>query len=254
MWTVRATLPLAAATESPSTAVIVTVGILTLFVTVVGWPMLTHVITIAHEGGHAWAASSSGGRVKSVLLERTGAGETRSDLPARTSALTFFYSAGYFGPSVFGVLGSFLLVRGQVDAILWISFVLVGILLINVVNPFGWFSALLTGIVLFLVARYASDGLQELFAIAWVWFLLFGGYGDVLGLRKVRRLATAKKPDKKSDAAILGEKTWVPAPIWVGIFWLGAVAALLLGVCILLGLVELPALPPEPTAPAPTRT
>jgi hypothetical protein len=252
VWTVRATLPLAAATEPPSTAVIVAVGILTLFVTVVGWPMLTHVITIAHEGGHAWAASASGGRVLSVNLGRNGGGHTDAAHSKRFTTMAFVGSAGYFGPSVFGVLGSFLLVRGQVDAVLWISFVLVGILLINVANPFGWFSALLTGIVLFLVARYASDGLQELFAVAWVWFLLFGGYGDVLYLRKVRRLATAKKPDKESDAYILGDKTWVPAPIWAAFFWLGALVALVIGTGIMLGLVELPALPPAPTAPAPT--
>jgi len=255
VWTVRDSLTLAAASEPPSEAVVVLSGILALLITVVGWPMLTHVITIAHEGGHATAASLSGGRVNFVELFRTGDGNTDFNYSGGKGAIAFIGSAGYIGPSVFGLLGSFLLTRGQFEAILWISLVLVGILLLNVKNPFGWLSAILTGIVLFVMARYAPDGLQELFAVTWVWFLLFGGYGDVLGLRKLRRLAkAAKKPDKKSDARKLGDKTGIPAPFWVALFWLCAVAALILGGGIMLGLVELPSPPPVPAAPRPTPT
>ncbi|WP_460849384.1 M50 family metallopeptidase [Phytohabitans suffuscus] len=230
--------PLAASVEPPSQVLVVAAGILALLITVIGWPLLTHVIAIAHEGGHATAASVSGGRVVAVRLERSGNGRTDFAAGKGQSTLAFIGSAGYIGPSVFGVLGSFLLVKGQVEAILWASLVLVGILLLNVANPFGWFSSLLTGIVLFLVARYAPDAPQTLFAVTWVWFLLFGGYGDVLGLRKVRRaLRAAKKRDEETDAGILGKQTWVPAPIWVALFWLGAVAGLLLGAGIMLGMV-----------------
>jgi hypothetical protein len=247
VWTVRVTLPLAATAEPPSEALVVLAGILALLITVIGWPMLTHVITIAHEGGHATAASLSGGRVVSVRLDRDGGGKTRSEVPKRKSAAAFVGAAGYAGSSVFGLLGSFLLVKGQFEAILWVSLVLVCVLLLNVVNLFGWVSALLSGILLFVVARYAPGGFQELFAVTWVWFLLFGGYGDVLGLRKARRaLKAAKKPDE-TDAGLLGKDTWLPAPFWVALFWLFAVAALILGAGIMLGMVFEP--PPAPAAP-----
>jgi len=251
VWTVRVTLPLAATAEPPSEALVVLAGILALLITVIGWPMLTHVITIAHEGGHATAASMSGGRVVSVRLEHTGGGNTKGKFPKPGTA--FFHSAGYIGPSFFGLLGSVLLVKGQFEPVLWISLVLVAILLLNVVNLFGWVSALLTGVVLFVVARYAPDGFQELFAVTWVWFLLFGGYGDVIGLRKLRRAIRAtKKPDEKTDAGMLGKDTWLPAPFWVALFWLFAVAALILGAGIMLGMVFESG--SAPAAPTPTPT
>lgn len=254
MWTVRATLPLAAPFESPSAAVVVLAGILALLITTVGWPTLRHIIGMAHLGGYATAGSLVGGRVGSLKLGR-GRGLPKYDYPGRRLSKAVIALAGYTGPPAFGLLGSFLLVKGQVEAVLWVSLVLLFLLLVSVANWFGRLAVILTGVALWAIARYAPDGLRELFAVTWVWFLLIGGVAHIVDLRRIRRTMKAdKKPDKESDVMKLWQLAWVPPPIGVALFWLLSVAALVLGAGIMLGLVETPSAPAAPAAPTTTPT
>lgn len=253
MWTVRVTLPLAAA-DAPSAAVAVLAGIVALSITAIAWETLRRIITMTHEGSHAMAAWLVDSRVYSVVLSRDK-NLTKRAATGRRSSEVLIKSAGYIGPSFFGLLGSLLLVRGQVEPVLWISVVLLGLLLLKVATWFGRIGVTLTGAVLFVMARYAPDALQTLFAATWIWFLLIGGFGNVIRLHHARQAAkAAKKPDKSSDVYALWKLILVPPPVGVALFWLGSLAALILGAGILLGLVEAPSGPPAPAAPTATPT
>ncbi|MGN9909048.1 M50 family metallopeptidase [Phytohabitans sp. LJ34] len=249
----RATLPLAAAYEPPSAAVVVLAGILALLITTVGWPTLRHIIAMAHLGGYATAASFVG-KVTGVELTR-GRALLKYEHPGSWLAKFAVAWSGYTGPPAFGLLGSFLLVKGQVEAVLWVSLVLLFLLLLSVANWFGRIAVILTGVALWAVARYAPDGLRELFAVTWVWFLLIGGVVNTVDLRRIRRAMKAdKKPDKKSDVVKLWQLAWIPPPIGVALFWLLSVAALVVGAGVMLGLVEMPSAPAAPAAPTATPT
>lgn len=251
MWTVPATVPLASAADRPSEAVVVLAGILALLITTVGWPALRYIIVMAHFGGYATTMSFFG-KVNTSTLGR-GRSLPRYEFTGRRLAKVAIASSGYTGPPAFGLLGSFLLAKGQVEAVLWVSLVLLFLLLLSVANAFGWFAVILTGVILYVVARYAPDGLQELFAVTWVWFLLIGGVTHILDMRRIRRaLKGTKEPDKDSDVVKLWKLAWIPPPVGVALFWLLAVAGLILGSGIMLGLVETPSLPPPTPTPTPT--
>jgi hypothetical protein len=193
--------------DRPSRVLVVLSGILALVIAGIGWPVVQHVITIAHEGAHATAGSTMGRRVLRVLLRRTGGGETQVSPLGGRLTMAAIASAGYLGPSFFGILGSLVLFRTHAEAVLWISLVLLAILLPQVANWFGRFSVVLTAAVLVVVVRYAPDGLQTLFAFTWIWFLLIGGFVQVLVLRQYRRGMKAKNKRTRNPMRICSGST-----------------------------------------------
>jgi glucose-6-phosphate-specific signal transduction histidine kinase len=225
-----------------SAMLIVLTGLLALVIVTVSWPVIRFSISIAHEGGHALFASVLGGTVKSVHLAHRKNGNLTTY--SGTSGLATFVTTmmGYLSPSMFGLIGALLLVHGATRAVLWLSLLFLAILLLQVAHLRGALIVVAVGAVIFLFARYGSDGAQTVFAFTWIWFLLIGGFRHVVYYLGVRRAAKeSKKPDKSSDGYRLKEQTHIPAPLWVGFFWLATLAALVLGAAILLGVVAQPA-------------
>ncbi|OLB80588.1 MAG: hypothetical protein AUI14_06100 [Actinobacteria bacterium 13_2_20CM_2_71_6] len=109
-------------------------------------------------------------------------------------------------------------------------------MLLQIGNVFGAVVVIATGGLLFLVIRYGSRDVQTLFAYTWTWFLLVGGFRHVLEFRRIRPRGGK---DSDSDAAVLRKMTFLPAPLWVGFFWIATFAALLYGGGILLGMLKL---------------
>jgi hypothetical protein len=216
----------------------VATGLLALVITLTMWPVVTHSITAAHEGGHALFTSLFGGKVTAVRLERSGSGETR---PAGLGWFgTFFMAlAGYLGPSLFGLLGAYLLVRGQAEAALWLGLLFLVLLLLNVANLFGFLVVLLLGALVLLVLYETSLTVQTVFAYTWVWLLLIGGFRDSIELHRLRLgIRRRGQRDRETDAyRLFRHFLLVPPIIWVGVFWLATLAALLFGAAILLGMV-----------------
>lgn len=241
------------ARDRPSLVLVIGTGLLALLAMVALWGISKHTITIAHEGGHAMFASGTGGRVHSVKLERTGDGVTRSADASKTAGI-FVSLAGYLGPSLFGLLGALLLSQGKTVAVLWLTLAFLVLMLLQIANVFGFLSVIATGAVVYLVARYASSGVQTVFAYTWIWFLLMGGTKSVVELHAARRVGSRTgKPDKGSDAVVLRQSTRVPAPLWVGFFFLATLAALFFGGAILFGMVLEPGLVPAPAgSPSPS--
>jgi hypothetical protein len=212
------------------TAVLALVALLTL------WPIVGHSVTAAHEGGHALIGSLVGGTVKSVTLNRDNSGLTAVAGPGGLG-IVLVALAGYLGPSLFGLLGALLLTQGQSTAVLWLSVAFLVILLFQVVNLFGFLVVIATGAAMVMVMRTDSAAVQTVFAYTWIWFLLFGGFRDVLGLRRLRQKAKRKGGrDESSDAFGLRKLTYLPAGLWMAVFWLGSLTALVFGAAMLLGL------------------
>jgi Peptidase M50B-like len=212
-------------------------ALLALLMVTILWPVAKYAVTIAHEGGHALTASAVGRSLKSVSLSRDGSGLTSV---AGGSRLTYFpfLLAGYLGPSIFGLLGAILVAQGQSRAVLLLSLALLVLLLLHVTNIFGFIAVMATGGIILLAARYGTDFGKAIFAYTWIWLLLIGGVRQAIELGKSRKRAGVS--DTVSDAYQLRKLTYIPAPLWTGLFAVGAVAALILGAAILLGVVGQP--------------
>lgn len=199
------------------TAIVVLLGLVVLAVIMLpSWLVLQHVETMAHEGAHALVSWGMGGKVKSVTMARDGSGLTNTEFTRGSGLLAVF--VGYIGPSAFGLAAASLISIGHIVAVLWLALLLLAALLITIRNFFALCAVVATGLLTYLVARYGRIGLETVLAYLITWFLLLSGLRDVLKYR-----------GREGDARIMASSTYVPAWLWVGIWQLGAAAALAFG-------------------------
>jgi hypothetical protein len=188
-------------------------------VTVPGISGLTqHFNTMAHEGAHAAMGSVTGRRVTGMTLRGNGEGRTSLTKP-RGLGFLLAGIAGYLGPSAFGLGAAWLIETRHIVAVLWLSLLALVCLAIMVRrSAFGLAAVLASGIVLFVVARYAPLGAEIALAYGIAWFLLVSGIRVVL-----------QHGRHASDAVILRQLTRVPSSAWAAFWLLGSAAALILG-------------------------
>ena len=208
-------------------------GFLGLVLSLPVFTLLSYALTIAHEGAHALTVAMTSGKVQSITVSRGGGGLTKFTGAGPLGSF-FVFLAGYLGPSAFGLLGAVLLAGNKVTAVLGVSLVLLFLALIQSGNFAARAAILVVGAIIVLVLRHASAGQQLFFAYTWIWFLLIGGFVNVIGLQNLR----GKGPDNRSDAFQLRKLTFLPASLWSGFFWLATLAALGYGAGILFGIVE----------------
>ena len=147
-----------------------------LFLIVGIWEIAGHASTMAHEGAHAAVFVLVGLGVRRVVIDYDDVrGHRGFTEPARPGVSVLAGMAGYYGPSLFGLLGAALLVNGSATGVLWVYLVLLGLLLVVVRNLFGFFIVLLTGAILYLTVTYGSAMAQMIAAAAVVWLLLVVG-------------------------------------------------------------------------------
>src|SRR5882757_3635679 len=91
-------------------------GLVALILTVVLWPLASFAITIAHEGGHAFTASLMGSDVKSIEVNSRQSSIRGLTTFTKSGPLGEFLTrlAGYIGPSIFGLIGTLLLIADKV--------------------------------------------------------------------------------------------------------------------------------------------
>ena len=196
------------------------------------WRLAGKVITIAHEGGHALVSVLSGRRLDGIRLHADSSGVTRSRGKRTGPGLVATAAAGYISPSALGAGAAWLLDTQHVTAMLWLTFVLLAATLLLTRNAFGVLAVVATGGGVLGVALFASVLVQAGFAYASAWFLLFGGLRPVLELPR-RQL---KGRHGLSDADHLFRLTRIPAGLWVALFHLVSLAAVVGGSLLLIPL------------------
>ena len=188
------------------------------------WPVTRTMVTMAHEGGHALVAVAVGRRLDGVRVHRSTAGLTVSAGSASGPGIVATAAAGYLAPPLLGLGAAALLAAGHLVAALLLSLVLVAALTLMVRNAYGILATLTVAAAVALVTWRGSSLLQAAFGYAMVWFLLIGGIRPVLELQRSRRRGRASR----SDADQLALLTGVPGGVWVGLFALVALGALVI--------------------------
>jgi hypothetical protein len=189
------------------------------------WIVLRHVVTIAHEGGHAAVAALTGRRLQGVRLHSDTSGLTVSSGRPTGPGVVFTLLAGYLSPSVLGLAAAATLAAGRVLPVLWVSVLLLGALLLLIRNVFGVLTVVVTAALIVGVAGWAPDRWQGPAAYLLTWFLLLAGPRPVIELQTARR----RRLVPASDADQLAALTRIPGVIWVGVFLVLTVGALLAG-------------------------
>jgi hypothetical protein len=193
------------------------------------WRLAGKVITIAHEGGHALVSVLSGRRLDGIRLHSDSSGVTYSRGKRTGPGLVLTAAAGYVMPSLLGAGAAWLLAERHLTAMLWLALVLLAATFLAIRNLFGALAVLVTAGGVFVVSYYAPAAVQGGFAYLAVWFLLFGGLRPVVELARARRRRWARG----SDADQLARLTGTPAGLWITLFVLVALAALVGGAALL---------------------
>jgi peptidase M50B-like protein len=215
----------------PPTALVAGAGMLALVLSLVLWPVVTVLVTIAHEGGHAFTGSLMGYTVKYIRIKGGGGGTKFHKDPEGVGGFLAVL-AGYAGTSVFGLIGAMLLAHGLVSVVLWLSLVFLVLALLSTSNWAGWVAIVIAGAVIVLVIRYATGGERTFFTYTWIWVLLFGGFGDVVTMQILR-----KKGGDIVDLGLLRKSTYLPRSLWSGFYWLFSVVVMVVGGAMLLGIL-----------------
>lgn len=189
------------------------------------WRLTRHVITIAHEAAHGFAALLTGRKLEGIRLHSDTSGVTVSRGRARGFGMVITAFAGYVGPGVIGLGAAWLLREGYAVGLLWLIVLLLALLLVQIRNLFGLWSVLASGAVLVVVSWWLPPEAQMGTAYAVTWFLLFGAVRPVFELQMQR--ARGRAPS--SDADQLAGLTGVPGLLWVGVFLLVTGGSVVLG-------------------------
>jgi hypothetical protein len=196
------------------------------------WRLSRNAVTIAHEGGHALVAVLCGRRLQSIRLHSDTSGLTITKGKPTGFGAVMTLMAGYIAPSLIGFAGAALLARHHIRLTLWVAVGLLVVMLFVIRNLYGALAVLITGGAVFAVSWFASAQVQAAFAYAGVWFLLLGGVRPVFELARQRRQGKARD----SDVDQLATMTRIPGGLWLCLYLLVSVGALVLGVASLVPL------------------
>ncbi|MGI5137139.1 MULTISPECIES: M50 family metallopeptidase [unclassified Streptomyces] len=209
LWVVIATLVAALAVVVPQGA----------------WRISRNAITIAHEGGHGLIALLTGRTLTGIRLHSDTSGLTVSRGKPYGLGMILTAAAGYIAPPLLGLGGAALLAAGHITMLLWLATALLVAMLVMIRNAYGALTVLLTGGMFVLVSWLTGPQVQAAFGYAVVWFLLFGGVRPAFELQAKRSRGGAGD----SDADQLSRLTHVPAGLWLFLFHVVSLCALMGG-------------------------
>jgi hypothetical protein len=195
------------------------------------WHLVRHVVTIAHEAGHASVAMLLGRDVRGIRLHSDTSGLTTHSGSTKRLPLALTAFAGYPAPAVVGLGAAALLGAGYAFALLWIAVVLLVLVLVQIRNVYGFLVMVLAVGGFGWLAWAAPDPWRVGVAYAVAWLLLLGAVRAVVELHGSRRTAAGRT----SDADALARSTRIPGVMWVGVFWLVTVASAVGGAWLMLG-------------------
>ncbi|MDT0277065.1 M50 family metallopeptidase [Blastococcus goldschmidtiae] len=189
------------------------------------WRRTRHAVTIAHEGAHGVVALAVGRRLSGIRLHSDTSGVTVSSGRPTGAGMVLTCAAGYTGPALFGLGAAALLAAGHAVGLLWALVALLGLLLVQIRNWYGLWSVLVSGGLVLAATWWLPPEAQAAFAAVTTWFLLLAAPRAVLELQRARR----RRQAADSDADQLARLTRIPGVVWVGLFLVVDVGALLLG-------------------------
>jgi hypothetical protein len=192
------------------------------------WHLARNAITIAHEGGHALVSLLTGRRLDGIRLHSDSSGVTYSSGRPTGPGLVLTSVAGYLTPPLLGAMAAWLLAAHHVTAVLWLLLVLLTATFLAIRNAYGVLAVLVTAGAVLAVSWVASAALQAVFGYIAAWFLLLGGVRSVIDLQAQRQRGSYRRA-AASDADRLARLTRLPGGVWVALFLLVSVAALILG-------------------------
>jgi hypothetical protein len=197
------------------------------------WHLARNVITIAHEGGHALVSLLTGRRLDGIRLHSDTSGETYSRGRQTGPGMVLTSAAGYVTPPLLGLGAAWLLAAHHVTAMLWLLLVLLVATFLAIRNAYGVLAVLITAGAVLAVSWLASAAVQAAFGYADAWFLLLGGVRPVIELQAQRHRGSRGRTGM-SDVDRLARLTGVAGLLWVALFLLISLAALILGTRLLL--------------------
>lgn len=193
------------------------------------WVLLRGVITIVHEGAHAFAALISGRKLNSITLHSDTSGLTVSRGKPRGFGMILTAFAGYVGPTVLGLAAAWVVSKGYTLAWVWAFVVILVLMLFKIRNLFGAWSLVATGVLVGAVAWFAPDPFRVYLAYSLVALFLLGAPRPVFELIRQRRFGRART----SDADALARITWLPAGVWLFLFLVVTLGGIVVGYLIL---------------------
>ena len=216
---------------APPDWIVAVSGAVALIVVLNGWfwHLTRNAITIAHEGGHALISVLSGRRLEGIRLHSDTSGETVSRGKRTGPGMVLSAFAGYVTPPLLGAGAAVLLFTHHVTLLLWAFLALLLAAFVMMRNAFGIVVALVAGGAVFGVTAYATSLVQALFSYGVAWFLLFGGLRPVVELARSQRRDRRRRRGGVSDADQLARLTGVPGGVWVCLFALVALVAIVVG-------------------------
>lgn len=218
--------------------IITTAAIGAFFVLAPGlWPLARNLVTVLHEGGHGIMALLTGRQLSGIRLHSDTSGLTTSRGKPRGFGMILTLLAGYPAASSAGIGAAFLLSRQLPLAVLWSLLALMALMLLKIRNFYGLWVILVLGAGVFALTWWASPQIQLAAAYAITWFLLLAGPRPVIEMSRQRRTQAASHQPRartgNSDADQLGRLTWLPAPVWVALFFITTLAAAIGGAYLL---------------------
>lgn len=213
------------APPSPSLVLAAAAAAALLVLAPTAWRRTRHVVTIAHEGAHGVAAFVTGRRLRGIRLHSDTSGLTVSSGRPSGPGMVATLAAGYAGPALLGLGAAALLRAGHAVGVLWALLVLLALLLVQIRNWFGLWSVLVSGGVVLAVSWELPAQAQAVFAYVVTWFLLLAAPRPVLELQSQRR----RRLERGSDADQLARLTRLPGTVWVGVFLVVTLGALVTG-------------------------
>ncbi|GAA4482610.1 M50 family metallopeptidase [Rhodococcus olei] len=174
------------------------------------WNPTRHVVTLAHEAGHALAAVATGRRLTGIRLHSDTSGLTLSRGRARGPGMIVTAAAGFLAPALLGLLGAALISVGRLPVLLWGAVALIVVMVPFIRNAFGFVVLLVVGVAVGAVAYYGSLTLQLHFGYTAIWVLLAGN------LRTVTE--SARSRSGRSDLDQLRALSHLPRTLWTLLF------------------------------------
>ncbi|QCU79546.1 M50 family peptidase [Citricoccus sp. SGAir0253] len=207
-----------------------------------GYRLVRHLATLAHEAGHALVALLVGRRLSGIRLHSDTSGVTLSRGRPRGPGMVATLAAGYPAPAVVGLAGAWLVGAGYAAGWLWSIVLLCALMLLLVRNLYGLWVVLVTGAAVAALSWTAPPLVLAAAAQLVAWSLLLAAPRAVAEMQRQRRRLrrhgarrAVPGPGPESDADQLARLSGVPATLWTAVFWLACVACLLPGGRLLLG-------------------